>query len=143
MKERMQGSNQPLPSKAWTVSLWKEAGAELSAVRCPVRRRCRIRIGHSLSTRLEEALILQAFAYRFHMAMRETCVSSRQAMLAQLAGDQRAALDRIRQDSIAEARSERDSRKSEASTERQRSLPPFRPVRRARGGRSHWRLKSP
>jgi hypothetical protein len=129
MKERLHGSSHSLPPSNWTGSAWHALVDELVAVRdAPRRMRYRLPSARRHSWRRARALILQDFAYRFHMAMQEVCPRKRDAMLAQLASEEKAALRHARETSIAETQWRR-RRPLPGRADRRPKRPKLRPRR--------------
>ena len=113
MTERMQGSTQSLPFTPWTLPRWRAAAAELlPSPDAPLLRRARYRlpITRRPSWRCQEALIRQDFAYRFHMAMQDTCAVRRHAAIEQLGREQQATLRQACEASIAEGQLDQEQR---------------------------------
>ncbi len=134
MTERMQGSSQSLPSKAWTPPRWRDVATELLAIDRALDRRARSKLlpPRRRSWRCEEALIRQDFAYRFHMAMQDTCAARRQATLALLTKEEQATLCQAREATLAEARSDRERHRSAIEARRWRVVNLARRPRRPR-----------
>ena len=140
----MKGSTHSLPLKPRAPPPWRAAAAELlpsrRAAAPPRCGRFRLRPARRL-LRCQEAIIRQEFAYRFHMAMQEVCPRKRQAVIAQLAGEQQGTLRQARETTLAEERSDRERRPSAMAARRRYRLNsarrPRRP-RRRRGRSGHW-----
>src|SRR5262245_34093869 len=88
MTERKIGPRPSLRQASRALSAdWSNAAAEVLLPgsleeTAGQRRRFRSRIARRLLHKCQEALIRQDFAYRFHMAMQETCALKRHAMIA-------------------------------------------------------------
>jgi hypothetical protein len=118
--ERMAGSSQSLLSQSRTRSRWQSSAAAMlpRIAQAPLPARRAYKIGRRPVHRCDDALIYQEFAYRFHMAMQETCVSKRQAMLQQLNMEREAALRRAHENSRAETARDRQQDRSEGAAHR-------------------------
>jgi len=107
----MVGPRHPLPNeeRAHNGEGWRATASELAALRQlhaveiqATRFRAR-QASSSLRCR-DEALVRQGFVHRFLVAMQETCVAKRAALLAEITAERGAAVAQVREKAKAEAK---------------------------------------